>query len=251
MKRLLFITPLVVCTLAAVQIQAQAPNEDIGRYSEKYVHTAGDNTALFVGRIQEQMPGNIESLYLREKGYEERDSAGTHIFPQPVPPLESYALGDILYDGVFYVGVRMRLDLYRDEFMVASPGSTIYSAILSPERLDYADLRGYRIINSPSDDLPGVYYQQLHDGRHEVLRKERFEFSRSKMEFTAHFIRYYIKKEGEYHSVGRRQSAVLKLFRDHRSELRKFIRDHRLNMRRNPEEALVEIAKEYERLTSE
>lgn len=235
------------------QSQAQTPEEDLVRYSEEYVRAAGYNAALFNGKIQERIVGNIESLYLRDRGYVERNTLGEEISPLAVPPLESYSVGDVLYDGVLYVGVRMRLDLWRDELVAAPPGDSFYGAILDPTRLEYADLRGYRIVYLPAstqDSAPREgYYQQLHKGRLEVLRKEGFEFDFASHEFTNHTIRYYIAKDGVYHRVPRRKGPVLRLFRDRRSELDRFIRSAGIDFRRNPERALIEVVKEYERLT--
>lgn len=254
MNRLtLYLFPALASLLSVFPAQAQNPNqnhlEEILTYSEEYLDAADGNAALFSGRIQSNMPGGIESMYLRSKYAVERDSFGEEIFPRPVPPTLSYDLGDIFYDGVLYSGVKMRLDLYRDELSVVPTEIMFLGAVLEPGRLGYADLRGYRIVTSPSEDLPGIYYLQLHDGPNRVLKREFFGFDRGKGEFVGRTIRYYIGKEGVWHNVGRRRGKVLRVFRDRGDELRRFIRAQMIDVRRDTENALVEIVKEYERLT--
>ena len=234
-------------------VHAQAQTQAITDYSENYVDNAGDNAALFAGRIQGQLAGNIESLYLRDRNNIEHDKFGGEAFPSPVSPLESYAMGDLFYDGVLYVGVRMRLDLYRDELVVAAPGNSFWGSVLSAERFGWADLRGYRIIHiserTYEGDLPEGYYLLLNDGRHEILKKETFQFNPLRREFADRRVRYYISKDGIYHSVGRRRGPVIRLFAEHGGELKRFIRTRRLSVRHDTDNALAEIVKEYERLT--
>ncbi len=147
----------------------------------------------------------------------------------------------------------MRLDLYREEFVAASPGSSIYGVVLDPSRFGYADLRGYRVIHigAPSlpNDLDEGYYLQLYDGRHEILKKEYFEFNATNREFTNYYIRYYVEKDGAMHRIGRRKGPLLRLFRDRRGELDRFIRTNGLSLRTDGETAIVRIVSEYERLT--
>jgi hypothetical protein len=256
MRRLIFsLLPVLTSLLPLFQAGAQTHNrdqnqrEEILLYSEEYLRAANGNAALFSGPIQANMPGSIESMYLRQRGTVERDSHGDEIFPQSVTPIESYDLGDILYDGVLYSGVKMRLDLYRDELVVVPSEIMFMGTILNPERVGYADLRGYRIVTSPSADLPGVYYLQLYDGTHQVLKKEKFEFTKNQARFTGRLLRYYIEKDGLFHRVGKRKGLILKVFKDRRDEVRSFMRTHRTDLRRDTEGAIVEIVKEYERLT--
>ncbi len=252
MKKLLFfICPALVGTAFTGQAQAQTPNK-IASYSAQYMQQAGDHAALFRGRLQTRLPGNVESLYLRERGRIERDDRGKEVAPQPVPPFASYGVGDLFYDGVLYVGVRMRLDLYRDELVVAPPDESFSGVVLDPSRFGYADLRGYRVIRIPAGSPSGLaegYYQQLHEGIHTVLKKEIFQFREAELRFTRISIRYYVEKDGAYHSVGKRKGPILRLLGDHRAELNDFVRLGGLDIWNDTDRALVGIVSEYERLT--
>lgn len=225
----------------------------VDRYAGEYLRTTQNNASIFNGKVQAPMPGGIQSLYLRDRGFVERDSWGTEISPRPVPPTESFAAGDLWYDGVKYTGIKMRLDLYRDEFMVLVSENSLYNAILDPERFGYADLRGYRVIyipeGSPHFNLPKGYYLRLYEGKHDILRKETFEMSLTQMKLINRPLRFYIEKDGAYRPVRRNKGSLLRLFRERRRELDRFIRENGIDVKRNTEESVVRVVQEYERLT--
>lgn len=255
MKLRIFLLSATCASLApTAQAQIEAPTPGIASYSADYVRRTGTNASLFNGPTQQPLIGNIESMYLRDRNSVERDEFGVEIRPQPVSPAESWAVGDIFHDGVFYRGVGMRLDLHRDQLSIFSPGSLGWiGLVINPSLFGYADVRGYRIIHLPdpvSDDfMRGGYYLLLNEGRHRVVKKERFELDNTFLEFRLRTIRYYIEKDGVFHRVGKRRGPVLKLFEEHRAELRRYARTNRLDMRKDTERALVEIVDEYERLT--
>ncbi len=228
MKRLLtFISLATIISITSSQAQEQSL----------------DGAALFNGKVQPPMTDYVESRYLRDRGFVERDEWGDQIFPRQQAPYETYAKGNLFYDGVKYEGVEMRLDLYRDQFMVWGVQGPISGTILDPERFGWADLRGYHIIRA----MDG-YYIQLYDGSHDVLRKEIFEFNTTWSEFTSHKVRYYVEKNGSYHRVLPRKGSVLRLLSDYRGELDRFIRANGIEVRRNPDDAIVQIVQQYDKL---
>lgn len=243
MKKLRIFTAAACCILIAEAVQAQT--QAVFSYGGEYLRAAGDNAALYNGRIQAPMPDNIESLYLRDRGESDRGE-----IPVPVSPDASYATGNIFYDGVLYTGVRMRLDLCRDELVAAGPSGSVVGAVLVPDRLSWADVRGYRVVRPPAGtcDIPEGYCLQLHSGSFEVLKKESYEYSYSQMKFTNRSVRYYVVRDGVAHRVGSKGS-VLRLLKDRRAELDRFVRTGRPDFRRNADNAIVAVVREYERLT--
>ncbi|MDR2912920.1 MAG: hypothetical protein LBV38_06500 [Alistipes sp.] len=242
-----------LASVFAIGARAQASSDTrsaIDGYSAAYTVAVGDNMALFVGEIQGPLEGGSESLYLRERGSGESVAAGRQEAPRPVGTPDSYSTGDLLYDGVKYVGVRMRLDLYRDEFSVTAPGSSYFGTIIDPDRFGFADLRGYRVVRIPPNrsDLSEGYYLRLNEFGPEVLKKESYEYNPIYREFSGPAIRYYVERNGVYHKVSRSKGSVLRLLRDERGGLDDFIRSRGINLRRDTDNALVLIAGEYERL---
>lgn len=242
-------------TLRAQSVAEPDVQAAIDRYSQGYLTTIRSDAAIFNGKIQAPMPDNRPSHYLRDRGFVERDEYGHEIFPQLVPTNETFAVGDLWYDGVKYCGITMRLDLFRDELMVQVAEGSPHTAVLDPLRLGYADLRGYRIIyipeRSPRFNLPEGYYLRLREGRHDMLRKERFLFSLSKMEFIDRSLRFYVEKDGVYHPVNPNKRSLMRVLRDRRRELERFVRENRIDVKRDTESSLVRIVEEYERLTGE
>lgn len=241
------------------RVRTQVPPEPqpipavIARFAADYVRETGADATLFYGKHQGVMPFLMESMYLRERNSEVRDDRGVELFPRPVPLTESYALGDIFHDGVFYPGVMMRLDLYRDQMVVAPPGAlSALGILIDPERFEWADLKGYRIIHLPAPvaktDLPSGYYLQLNHGQHRILKKERFELNSNRNALDRRILRYYVEKDGVFNPVARTKGSVLSLFKERRGELKRFIRARGIRVRTDTERALVEIVYEYERL---
>ena len=254
MKRTVFLA--FVCAAWGGMLFAQPPpgarsESQLEAYSEYYRDSADNEAALFSGKVQQPVARRTESLYLRQRGVVVRDAWGNAAYPEPVLPLESYSEGTLLYDGILYKGVQLRLDLHRDELVVLAP-SRINGIILESERVGYADLRGYRNIHirpgNPKYNLPGGYYQILYSGGIEVLKKETFQYHTSENAFVNRVVRYYIEKEGVYHRVDARKGPVLRLLKEHRVELKRFIRQAGIVFRNDPEKAVETVAAEYDAL---
>jgi hypothetical protein len=204
---------------------------------EHYLVSAGQRSPLYTGK--EPLP------YPR------------HITNHPYLGTALFAEGTVVYDDVRYPGVYMRLDRFRDELTVLLPNEqSEFSLILQPERVNYVDLHGYRIIYFRPDGLKGCpkqgYYQQLYDGECRVMEYTSCSMFETRKEevMTGNFnfsTKYYIRKDNAYYQV-RSKGSVLKVFRTHKNELNRFVREQKLNFKQQPEEAIVAVVKEYETL---
>lgn len=80
---------------------------------------------------------------------------------------EEYVTGDLSFEGIRYRGVKMRLDLYRNELLLLSPDNRFH-IVLPSDRVDYAEFHGYHIFyrypDGRLDNLPEGYYLRLHEG---------------------------------------------------------------------------------------
>lgn len=221
----------------------------INEYAQKYIESAKDYAVLFNGLDQPKLINNIKSAYLRAKGYKELDGWGYETFNIESSVNGKFNEGDLLYDGVVYPKVSMRLDLYTDELMVLSPNIT-YRVVLDPERVGYANFNGYHIVYVPSNakvNLPKGYYQQLYSGSTFVLRKESFNYSRQSESLVNWTRKYYICKEGISYNV-KNKKAVLKVFKSHKKELERYIKDMSINFN-DMESALPLVVEQYDKLT--
>lgn len=224
------------------------------QYSVYYLDSVSNQASVFSGKVQQPVQRRTESLYLRERGIKVTDSWGQESYPVPLPPLESYSAGTLLYDGTFYENVQMRLDLYRDELVLLTP-NRISGIILEPERTGYADLRGYRnIYIRPGDAkyrLPAGYYQIVYSGRREVLKKETFQYNLSDNTFVNRSISYYIEKDGIYHRVKGRKGPVLRVLREHRREIDRSLKQAGISFKEDPENAIRWTMTRYDELNQQ
>ncbi len=243
----------LICCLteyAYAQVTKTEDNDElINQYAQKYIESAKDYAVVFNGLDQPKLINNIKSAYLRTKGYKEFDDWGHEIFTIESSVNGKFEEGDLLYDGVIYHKIPMRLDLYTDELMVLTPNIT-YRVVLDPERVGYANFNGYHIVYVPSDNnlkLPKGYYQQLYSGSTSVFRKESFKYSQQAESLIDWARKYYICKDGISYSV-KNKKAVLKVFNSHKKELDRYIKDTRINFN-DMESALPLVVEQYNKLT--
>lgn len=229
--------------------KAENSHELINQYAREYMESANDYAVVFSGLDQPKLINNIKSAYLRTKGYKELDDWGYETYNIESSANGKFDEGDLLYDGVVYPKISMRLDLYTDELMVLTPNIT-YRIVLDPGRVGYANFNGYHIIYVPSNaniKLPKGYYQQLYSGSSSVLRKESFSYNRQSESLVNWMRKYYICKDGISYNV-KNKKAVLKVFKSHKKELERYIKDTGINFN-DMESALPLVVEQYDKLT--
>lgn len=252
-KIILFIGFL--CLLPWIPVRALAQSlenvseQRIAEYAGYYQDSVSMRATLFTGQIQELVAPHQESLYLRERGFRQLDSWGNETYPEVIPTLESYSAGTLVYDGIRYTDVLMRLDLLRDELVVLSPPG-VNGIILEPNRVEYAEFHGYRVFYIPpgSSVLPSGYYAETYSEGIRVWKKESYEYHLSERSFINRSVKYYIEKEGEVFRVKNRKGSVLRVLANHRRELDQYIRQYNINFRQNMEASITVLAAEYDRL---
>ena len=138
---------LCVCALAIVTARAQDAVDD-------YVSSAAGQSVIYHGKEQLKYPTSIRN--------------------HPYLKSEKYVPGDLSFEGILYKGVKMRLDLYKNELLLLSPDNR-YNIVLPSDRVDYAEFHGYDIFyrypDERSGNLPEGYYLRLHEGKCTVLGK--------------------------------------------------------------------------------
>lgn len=228
MRNLYLSILLLLCALQASF--AQDPALD-------YLVAAGNQAVIYHGKEQLKYP--------------------TTIHGHPYLGSEDYAAGELTFEGILYKDVNLRLDVYRNELMLLTKDRR-FNIIISADRVNHACFRGYHVYYHYPDTLRGTppegYYLRLYDGGVTVLEKQVCTLFRTveDMEIKDLFVRsvkFYVLKEMVYYTVGSKRS-VLRLFKDRKSELARFIRQRHLDFKRMPEQAIVEVVKEFERLNA-
>jgi hypothetical protein len=169
-----------------------------------------------------------------------------------------FVTGRLSYCGVVYPDIRIRWDLYRDEFIILSPGK--YNVALNNENIDFVEIYGYYIFPLWADGLAGCppagNYILLYSGNFTVIEKltntlNRIE-SASRNRDNHYFFRlsskFYLLKDEAYQAI-KNKRMLLKALGSHRKELKSFMRTNDLRFKGNAETTVLEVVKEHERLS--
>lgn len=231
MKKELFIF-LLLFLASSAYAQQNTANQLLVR---QYLSTAKEFAILYNGKEYTRNPKpTLNHPYLKQSDFGE---------------------GVVSFGGTVYPHVPILLDLYKDELVIQASGKP-YPIIVEKERLDYAELYGYRIINPATrgwNNLGGNRYVLiLHDGKYPVVKRYFIQYEEKVNNFSVEASyrikeQYYVCVENQCLPV-KSKGSLLKLFPDRKKELGQFIKAHKLNFRKNPEQAFVTIVKHYETL---
>lgn len=215
--------------------------------------------------ISDQVPISFSTAYLQAaKGQavfysgKEQYVYPTYYEGHPYLVAVEPVTGTVVYDGITYPDIRMRLDLYRDELVVSLPEGN-YNVVLQPERVNYADLHSCRLIYYYPDGLKGCpvqgYHILLREGAYPVLERPSAKLmdvlrGTEREVYFEQSQRFFIRRDEAYYTV-KSKSSLLKVFPSHKKELNQFIKQHKLNFRKETGKAIVAVVEEYERLTKQ
>ena len=207
----------------------------IDRSAAIYLNIVNEESALYYGHLQEDLPLATNHPYLHD--------------PQ-------YAKARLTYFGVVYPEAMLRLDLGRQELVVLSPDSR--NIVLFPENVDVAELHGQRVIYFQPDNLPGCppagYYCLLHSANCKVMKRQNATLNRKDAgangmeQYYIITTRFYLYQNGAYCSI-RNKRGLLQALHPYKKELKQFISANHLSFRKHPEELLVQTVVEYEKLS--
>jgi len=225
--KLLFFLFLVYELLLAQDAGSQ---QLIDNAAIEFMKVAGSQSALYSGNQQDLHPSTTNHPYLEEA---------------------LFTKARLSYNGVIYPEIMIRLDLYRDELIIASPD--FRNIVLFPENVDFAELHGRRVIYFLHDSVQGSpstgYYYLLHSGNCTILEKQTamlaFGFSQQYYSLSTKF---YLYHDGIYYTI-RNKMGLLKVLKPHNKELKRFISAHRWRFRRHAEELIINTVIEYEKIS--
>jgi hypothetical protein len=172
--------------------------------------------------------------------------------------INTFNPGTVNYDGLFFKDVPMMYDLNKD-VVVALLYNKISMYTLLNERVECFDLLNHHFVNILLDSLhtnmgidPG-FYAELYHGNVIVLAKYSKSLQTSSVGNTidTYFSpkkNFYLKKGNNYYSISG-QGALLDVLKDKRKELQQYIKANKIKYRKAPEEAMVSIANQYDKLS--
>jgi hypothetical protein len=162
--------------------------------------------------------------------------------------------GTIHYDGTLYRQVPLLYDVRYDQIITENLAGPLRIRLVS-EKVRYFTLLGHTFVRIVADSTTqgGVrtgFYDQLYDGRVQVLAKrlklihEQISSGQVERDFFKRD-RYFLRKDGQFYSV-KGKGSVLAVFDDRKKELQKFLREQKIRYKRDPESAMVQLARQYD-----
>ncbi len=163
----------------------------------------------------------------------------------------------IHYDGTLYRDVPLLYDIKLDQVITDNLAGPLRIRLVS-EKIRYFTLLGHTFVRIVADSVqnPVVrtgFYDQLYAGNVQVLAKriklihEQISNGQVERDFYERN-RYFVKKEGKFYPVKGRGS-VLGVFDDRKKALQKYLREKKIKYKRDPESAMVQMARYYDALT--
>jgi hypothetical protein len=169
---------------------------------------------------------------------------------------DEWQQGDVEYKGQYYKNLPLLYDVTTDRLV-----SELFNGqpfVLVNEHLKRFSLGGRKFIrvdrDSISNDLPAQgFYEEVYGGntqvlvRHSKVKEERIENTTLQIYFTAKS-KHYILHGGRYERITNK-SGVLKVLKDHKTEVRSFIKKEKLKFSPGTlSSALAAVASYYDTL---
>jgi hypothetical protein len=164
--------------------------------------------------------------------------------------------GSVMYDGILYPNVQLLYDIVLEE-VVVEHFNKYYKIILPKQRVTHFSLLNHTFqwINTDSLQKPVLstgFYENLYEGKVKLLAKrtkimeESIDAGRVEKEFIQ-INRFFIAKDNKYYPVKNKKS-VLKVFDEHKKEIRKYFRSLRINFKEDREAAIVKMTQHYDKI---
>ena len=169
---------------------------------------------------------------------------------------DTFEKGSVVYDGLQYLDVPLKLDIIRDELIMLHPVSG-FDINLIKEKIDSFSVAGHSFINimtNRSDSaLKAGFYDQIFSSSALKLLVKRKKYIQERNERASIELliygtaSYFIQKNGLYYSV-RNKKSIINLLKDKRNEIQKFIKANKLKFRKDFEEDAIRTVRYYDQL---
>lgn len=215
---------------------------------------AQDNNLLFLDKtVREEYISKINKSALLFSG-KEHIKYPLWIQGDPFYETSDFRSGKLVYDGIEYSGIQMRLDTYTDELVVLVPND-VYHIVPHSDYFTQAVINNILLLyNKDNETMPFFgYYILLYKNALEVLVKPVCSLHEKNdgaklVQFFRKRDNYYVLMDGKYKLISGK-SSLLSLFKTHKKELNQFIKEYDLNYKKDPKDFIVKVVSKYEGLT--
>lgn len=189
--------------------------------------------------------------------YDHRFTHGSAYFADA----ESFANGNIIYDGLQFNGVPMLYDLNIDGVVVLLYNHFTKIQLIK-SKVSSFDYLGHHFININADTLgantviKSGFYDEIYNGKIKLLARRiktiqtqnNIDASSLSKYFEAR-TEYYLKKGNVYYEVYSKRSFV-GILKDKKRQLNQFIRAAQIDFNSDREAAMIKMASHYDQITN-
>lgn len=158
--------------------------------------------------------------------------------------------GNVKYAGELYENIPLYYDLAKDQVITSyTHGNKVQ---LLRDKVEYFDIGDHRFVRLNNDKVAEGFYDLLYDGKMKFYAK-RLKVLAVRMNgndadnIFEERVRYYILKNGVYHTVKGKRS-VLSLVSDKKREVKRTIREEKLKFGKTREKSIARILERYEEI---
>ncbi len=209
---------------------------------------------------------NIVSLYYRSTGENSHLNNGSEYAGYDVnfignPFFDTTAMqpGSVYYDGTLYENLPILFDICNDAVIINRYNQDFRIRLVN-EKIGYFSLLSHTFVrivpDSASRLVIGIgFYDRVYKGKMEVLVRRKKIIKDDPVvngEIKSRYKaveNYFIKRNNAYFPV-RTEKSVVRLFKDRDKEIRRYIKKNKLSFKKQPEYAIIQVARYYDQLTN-
>ena len=166
--------------------------------------------------------------------------------------------GTVVYDGFKYENVPLLYDIYKDFLVSNNYESSLQFSLISDRVSSFTILDRHHIYINTSKDSVNIpfssgFLELLHDGKTQVLIKRTASLQQTSgtADLRKYFLsrtQFFVKKDGNYFKITN-ESSFLKLFKDHKGEMKRLLKTNAVKFRKEPTKAMVLLATYFDNLS--
>lgn len=166
--------------------------------------------------------------------------------------------GTVFYDGFKYENVPLLYDVYKDMLISKNYESSLQFSLISDRVSSFTILDHHHVYINTSKDSINIpfksgFLELLHDGKAQVLvkRSSSLQQTSGTSDLRKYFLsrtQFFVKKDGNYFKITN-ESSFLKLFKDHKAEMKRLLKTNAVKFRKEPTKAMVLLATYFDNLS--
>ncbi len=242
----LFVAWMSVSILFVSSAQSQSVTDStlytqsLQKVKSLYKHFIAENSQLYAG-----------NEYLKPS------TKGQKLIGTPYFLSDSLLVSTVGYDGQKYDSVLMHFQIPDNVLVLTNPVSNVSFQLLN-EKVDYfiIDHHEFNKISEKAAQAMHtnkLYAEKLYGGKETAwgIYEKKFTFSSRAEDQSVTYISYndyYVEMGNHFYAINSEHELV-KIFKDHTSELKKFISKNKLSFKRDPENTIQKTLAYYDQLT--